>query len=137
MQAILRFALRCAVALLAGLSAGSASFAECQNLAGQYLFDVGNPALTEALKARLGDAIERFELRYQVQVPFEATGDGYVYAPACMAHSCTIDEAFLGVEEATCDVFVALLENEQYTLVLPDSPWPTSVYDARRDWMNR
>jgi hypothetical protein len=69
-------------------------------------------------------------------VPFEATGDGYVYAPACMAHSCTVDEAFLGIDEATCDVFVGLLENGEYTLVVPAS-WPASLDEARRAWMSR
>jgi hypothetical protein len=134
---ILRAAPQCAVALVAGLSAGSASSAECRGLAGQYLFDIDNPTLTEALEARLGGAVARFDERYQVQVPFEATGDGYVYAPACKAHDCGSNEAFLGVDEATCDVFVALLEDEQYTLVLPDSPWPQSLYEARHAWMNR
>jgi hypothetical protein len=135
-RTILRTALHCA-ALIAGLSAGSAAHADCGGLAGQYFFDIDNPALTEALAARLGDAVARFDERYQVQVPFEATGDGYVYAPACKAHDCGSNEAFLGVDEATCDVFAALLEDAQYTLVLPDSPWPQSLYDARRAWMGR
>ena len=128
------------VAVLAGLLAAApvpAFAAECPGLAGQYFFDVNNPGLDDALNERLGNARRRFVNRYEVQTPFESTGDGYVYASACMAHSCTIEEAFLGIEESTCQVYVALLEDSKYTLVLPRSPWPASLEKARRDWMNQ
>ncbi len=116
---------------------GSAIAAECTGLTGQYFFDVENAALTASLKSLLGKNFKRFDDRYQVQVPFESTGDGYVHAAACMPHSCTSDEAFLGIEESSCDVFVGLLEDQHYTLVVPDSAWPASLEEARQAWMSR
>jgi hypothetical protein len=131
-----RAGLGCAAVLAALLAAGPVLAEGCGGLAGEYLFDVTNAELSTALKQRLGDVFTRFDDRYQTQVPFEPTDDGYVYAAACMAHSCTVDEAFLGIDEATCDVFVGLLENGEYTLVVPAS-WPPSLDDARRAWMSR
>lgn len=131
-------ALAC-IALAGTISAAFAdrAAADCRGLAGQYLFDVKNAALSGALKTALAKSFKRFDDRYQVQVPFEQTGDGYVYAPACMAHSCSVEEAFLGIEESSCKIFAALLEDGKYTLVIPDSDWPASLEKARQDWMNR
>ncbi len=132
--------LRLSIMVLAAalsLAPQAALAANCRHLAGKYFSDVHNRTLTAAIKSRLGGAYKRFDDRYQVQVPFEATGDGYVYAPACMAHNCTVDEAFLGIKESTCKVFVALLENGHYTMVAPPSGWPASLDQQRHHWMNR
>ncbi len=130
-----RIGLSAALALALALAGTPASAADCHGLTGQYLFDVKNAALTASLKSLLGKAFKRFDQRYQVQVPFESTGDGYVYAAACMPHNCTVDEGFLGIEESSCKVFVGLLENEKFTLVRPDSAWPASLEQARKKWM--
>lgn len=126
-----------AVTLLAALASVPAQAADCDRLAGQYFFDVQNPKLAAALKASLGEAYQRFDERYQVQVPFEVAGDGYVYAAACMPHACTVEEAFLGVETATCKVFVALLEDSSYTLTTPENGWPEPLEAQRQAWMSR
>jgi len=131
-----RAALGCALALVTGLAAAPASSAECWNLAGKYLFDVEDGPLKATIEKQLGGVYKRFDERYQTQVPFETTGDGYVYASGCMAHNCSVDEAFLGVEEKSCRVFVALLENEKFTLLIP-GVWPAALDKARRDWVNR
>ena len=65
----------------------------------------------------------------------KSTGDGYVYAAACMAHTCTVDEAFLGIEESTCKVYIALLEDGKYTLVSPKTGWPSPLERVRQTWM--
>jgi hypothetical protein len=132
-----RIALVLTAALACTSAAAPAAAADCTGLTGEYLYDHYDNLLKPELQAQLGDVFQRWEDRYDVQVPFESTGDGYVYAAGCKAHSCTIDEAFLGIEEATCTAFVALLENEQYTLVLPDAQWPASLYDARQAWISR
>jgi len=127
--------LAAAVTLSLALAGAPALAADCSGLAGQYLFDIHNPALTAAIKMQAGNARRRFDNRYEVQVPFESTGNGYVHAAACMAHSCSIEEAFLGIQESTCKVFIALLEDGKFTLVSPKSGWPHALDQARKDWM--
>jgi hypothetical protein len=125
-----------ATALIGGLPVCPAVGAECRDLTGEYLFKHYDDLLKPELQAQLGNVFQRWEDRYHVQVPFKSTGDGHVFAAGCKAHNCTIDEAFLGIDEATCKVFVALLENEDYTLVMP-AVWPASLDQARQDWMSR
>ena len=132
--ALLRAAAGAALAL--ALASTPAFAANCHGLKDKYFFDVHNKTLAKSLKSRLGKAFRRFDDRYQTQIPFASAGDGYVFAPACMAHSCTVEEAFLGIDEETCAVFVSLLEDGKHTDSFPASGWPPALESARQDWIN-
>lgn len=129
-----KLACRAVVAGLLSIGAVSAAAADCQDLAGQYIFDVSNKALTANLKKRLGKSYSAFDGRMQTVVPFEGAG-GYLVSTGCMAHNCTIEEAFLGVEPQTCAVYVGLLREGRPISYFPKlSSWPAPLKTQAASW---
>jgi len=122
-------------ALAFGLAFAGPAAAGCEGLAGEYYLDVRNEAFAAALRRGLGADLGRFEDRFQTIVPFEEAGDGTLFATGCRQHECTVEEAFLGVEAASCVPYVALREGGEVTQTFPDlKAWPAALVARFTEW---
>src|SRR5262249_34555053 len=69
------------------------------------------PGLKTRLRTLLGTSYKAFFDRLQTEVPIEKDGDAIV-ARGCMAHSCTVEEAILVIQNET--PYVALRMNGKF-----------------------
>lgn len=74
------------------------------------------PALKTKLRTLLGTSYKAFFDRMQTEMPIEKDGDAVV-ARGCMAHSCTIEEAILVIQNQT--PYVALKMNSKFSKTFP------------------